>query len=175
MKRLLVLLGSLCAVSTALATTYVRVEKDGTKTYSDRPIPGGQPVELQSAQTYSAPPAANSMSPSLPLEQQLLQEIDDFRYDSCGITPANDETFTNPPNVPIQVQLTPAKRPTDEVTLSVDGKVVGTNSYTFVLQPAERGTHQVQVTVKTPGGRVLCSATSVFHVHRPSVNLPSRR
>ena len=58
MKRssLVVLLGSLCAVSTALATTYVRVEKDGTKTYSDRPMPGGQPVDLQPAQTYSAPP-----------------------------------------------------------------------------------------------------------------------
>ena len=35
--------------SSVLATTYVRVEKDGTKTYSDRPLPGGQPVELEPA------------------------------------------------------------------------------------------------------------------------------
>ena len=35
---LVILLGSLLAASAALATTYVRVEKDGTKTYSDRPI-----------------------------------------------------------------------------------------------------------------------------------------
>ena len=43
MKRSLpvLVLASLCVVSTAQATTYVRVEKDGTKTYSDRPIPGG--------------------------------------------------------------------------------------------------------------------------------------
>jgi glutamine synthetase len=45
---------SLAVASIACATTYVRVEKDGTKTYSDRPLPGGQPVELESAQTYSA-------------------------------------------------------------------------------------------------------------------------
>ena len=52
---LVIFLGSLLAASAALATTYVRVEKDGTKTYSDRPLPGGQPVDIQPAQTYSAP------------------------------------------------------------------------------------------------------------------------
>src|SRR5688572_3906768 len=65
-----ILLGSLCLVSTALATTYVRVEKDGTKTYSDRPIPGGQPVELQSAQTYTAAPAPPTADPNSPAEQR---------------------------------------------------------------------------------------------------------
>ena len=90
MKRqsLVLLLGSLCAVSAALATTYVRVEKDGTKTYSDRPIPGGQPVELQQAQTYSAPPPPSEDS-QRPREEQLLQQ-DDFRYQSCTISPEND-------------------------------------------------------------------------------------
>ena len=54
--RLLLVLVSVAAASAALATTYVRVEKDGSKTYSDRPLPGGQPVELEPAQTYSPPP-----------------------------------------------------------------------------------------------------------------------
>jgi hypothetical protein len=45
-QTLALLLGSLCATA-ALATTYVRTEKDGTKTYSDRPIPGGQPIDVQ--------------------------------------------------------------------------------------------------------------------------------
>src|SRR4051812_36633446 len=57
MKRvsIAVLLVSLCATP-VLATTYVRVEPDGSKTYSDRPLPGGHEVDIQSAQTYSAPP-----------------------------------------------------------------------------------------------------------------------
>ena len=59
MKRLRLALSLvlMSAATVALATTYVRVEKDGTKTYSDRPIPGGVPVEVQPAQGYSAPPA----------------------------------------------------------------------------------------------------------------------
>ena len=93
---------SLCAVSSALATTYVRVEKDGTKTYSDRPIPGGQPVELQPAQTYSAPtPAASDVR--LSREQQELQRTDDFHYESCNVSPENDTTFQNPDTVTISV------------------------------------------------------------------------
>jgi hypothetical protein len=54
MKRasLVILLGSLLAASASQATTYVRIEKDGSKTYSDRPLPGGHPVDIEPAQTY---------------------------------------------------------------------------------------------------------------------------
>ena len=94
MKRafFVIWLSSLCAAQ-ALAETYVRVEKDGTKTYSDRPLPGGQVVEIQAAQTYSAPPPVDpSASSNLPREQQLLKEMDDFRYQACTLTPKSDET-----------------------------------------------------------------------------------
>jgi hypothetical protein len=177
MKPLLLLLGTLCVVSTALATTYVRVEKDGTKTYSDRPIPGGQPVELEPAQTYSKPdePASTSSSTSnVPSEQRLVQQMDDFRYASCTLSPENEATFTNPQGVPISVQLQPNLRPRDVITLSVDGQVVG-NSAAHVLQPANRGTHTAQVTVKDTYGRELCSASTTFHVFRPSLNMPRRQ
>ena len=43
---LVLFLVSMAAAPAALADTYVRVEKDGTKTYSDRPLPGGKPVVL---------------------------------------------------------------------------------------------------------------------------------
>ena len=63
MKRaVVILLGMLGVAASVQATTYVRVEKDGSKTYSDRPLPGGQPVEIQPAQTYSAPAAPSSSS-----------------------------------------------------------------------------------------------------------------
>lgn len=174
MKSLMLLLGSLSLASSVLATTYVRVEKDGTKTYSDRPLPGGKPVELEPAQTYSAPPSPAAGNSSTPTEQRLLEQMDDFRYASCGITPANEETFTHPPSVPISVQLAPSMRPDDRVTLTVDGKVVAQNSLNWVMQPAERGTHTVKVTVRDAYGRELCSASSTFHVLRPSVLMPRR-
>jgi hypothetical protein len=175
MKRVpLILLLSLCAVSTALATTYVRVEKDGTKTYSDRPIPGGQPVDLQPAQSYSAPntPAAN---PDLPREQQLLQQVDAFKYTSCAADPANDTTFQNPENVTISVSTSPALRGDDVVTLTLDGQPVGgPNTMSYTLSPAYRGTHTIGVTVKSSSGNVLCTSSSSFHVLRPGLNSPAR-
>jgi hypothetical protein len=176
MKRLLMLLGSLCVATTVTATTYVRVEKDGTKTYSDRPLPGGHPVELEPAQTYSAPPPTGVTPPrsSVPSEQRLLQDMDDFRYASCAISPANDESFTNPPSVPISVQLQPGLRPRDQVTLSVDGQVVG-STLSHVLQPAHRGAHTAQVVIRDAYGRELCSSSTTFHVFRPSVNMPRRQ
>lgn len=173
MTRLLLILGSLCLATTVLATTYVRVEKDGTKTYSDRPIPGGVPVELEQPQTYSSPPPPE-IAPNLPVDQQLLAQMDDFTYSGCGVTPENDETFTNPENVPVSVSLAPGLRPGDTMTLSIDGKVVGTNILTYVMNPVYRGSHTIQVTVKDQFGRVLCSSSSTFHVMRPSLNMPRR-
>ena len=175
MKRqsLALLLGSLCAMS-AFATTYVRVEKDGTKTYSDRPIPGGQPVELQPAQTYSAP-AATSSSSQGSREQELLRQADDFRYQSCSVTPGNDETFQNPESVNISVSTNPPQRPEDVVTLTVDGQAGQPNSTSYTMSPAYRGTHTVGVVVKNTNGKTLCSSTSVFHVQQVGLNSPARQ
>jgi hypothetical protein len=178
MKRVLfvILLGSLCVAPAALATTYVRVEKDGTKTYSDRPIPGGQAVVLESAQTYSAPPAEPQGENGQPREQQLLAQMNDFQYESCAVTPKNDETFTNPEVISVGVETRPGLRMGDRVDLRVDGKTVGnTTSTSYALKLAERGTHTVSVQIKDNYGRSLCHATASFHVHRPSLNSPTRR
>jgi hypothetical protein len=175
MKRSLTgLVLGLCVVSTALATTYVGVEKDGTKTYSDRPMAGGVPIELEPAQSYSAP---TSPGPSnLPRDQQLLQEMDDFVYTSCGVTPENDSTFVNPERVPIAIVATPNIRPFDTVIFLVNGQTVGQpGTISHVMSPVNRGTHTVSVTIKNRYGKLMCTSTSSFHVQRPSLNSPARR
>jgi len=170
MKRSLtvLVLGSLCVVSTALATTYMRVEKDGTKTYSDRPIPGGTVVELKPAQSYSSPPSSGTST--------LAREEPDneFRYQSCTVTPENDSTFTNPEIVSIALSTNPAVRPFDTVIMKVDGQTVGQpGTISWTLQaPIDRGTHTVSVTITDRGGVTMCSVNSSFHVMRPSVNSP---
>jgi len=174
MKRqlLVLLIGSLC-VTTALATTYVRVEKDGTKTYSDRPIPGGVPVDLQPAQTYSAPPAPANPRPN---EEELLRQTEDFRYQSCTVTPANDTTFPNPESVVITVSTSPPLRGGDVITMTIDGQPAGPpNTMSYTMQPAYRGTHTVGISVANPTGKNVCSFTSVFHVQQPGVNSPARQ
>src|SRR6185436_17199803 len=154
-----IFLGLLVVASTASATTYVRVEKDGTKTYSDRPLPGGQPVELKEAQTYSAPPTPVDQS-SVPLEQRLVGQVDDFRYSSCATSPKQDESFTNPDGVSVGVSLQPLLRPGDSLELRLDGKQVGDAATTSFMMPPpiDRGAHSVSVVVKDRFGRTLCSA-----------------
>lgn len=173
-QSLVLLLGSLCVVSAALATTYVRVEKDGTKTYSDRPIPGGQAIDLQPAQTYSAPSPGTASDSRRPTEEQLLLQ-DDFRYQSCTVSPENDTTFQNPEDVTVTVSTTPPLREGDVITLTVDGQSAGPNSGTYTLSPAHRGTHTVGVSVANPNGKVVCSSSSAFHVMQPGVNSPARQ
>jgi hypothetical protein len=177
MKRLTLLMVSLAAASMAVATTYVRVEKDGTKTYSDRPLPGGQPVELQAPQTYSAPqpPSTTSTSPAQTVEQRALQGIDDFTYTSCSLNPANDETFENPETVTVSVTTNPAIRAGDTVNLVVDGKASEPYDTNVILSPVDRGQHTATVTLKDSYGRTLCTASTTFNVLRPSLNSPRRR
>jgi hypothetical protein len=178
MKRVsAVFLLTLCAV-TALAETYVRVEKDGSKTYSDRPLVGGQPVDIQPAQTYSAPPppAIGGTNSKLPREQQLLREMSDFRYSSCALTPKGDETFQNPESVSVGVALQPPLRPSDVVDLRVDGAAApAPGALSFVISQPNRGAHTASVVVKDRYGKTLCNASTTFHVFRASVNSPARR
>ncbi len=175
MKRLSLLMASLAVASAALATTYVRVEKDGTKTYSDRPIPGGQPVDLEPAQTYSSPAPSTPASSNLPSEQQTPEQDRRLPIPELQSHAGERATFTNPLNVPVSVTVVPAVRAGDVAQLTIDGKPAAANALNGLLEPAYRGAHSAQITIKDSFGRVLCSASVTFHVMRPSVNMPARR
>jgi hypothetical protein len=168
---LVVFLASMAAASAALADTYVRTEKDGTKTYSDRPLPGGKPVVLESAQTYSAPAVSD---PTRPLEVQSLEQAANFQYSSCTLQPANDQTLQNPEFVTISLSTSPPLRSTDSVNISVDGsRQEGGRQSVQITQP-DRGSHTANVEVVDTSGRTLCSASTTFHVQRTNLNSPTR-
>ena len=171
---LVIFISSLLATSAALATTYVRVEKDGTKTYSDRPLPGGQPMDIQPAQTYSAPAAPHGWTATRPREEQALMDAANFRY-QCALAPRDDETFQNPETVTLSVALTPGLRAGDEVKFSVDGTQVprGENltSASLTFRIAARIPRPCAVMDRY--GKTVCNASSTFHVQRTSLNSPS--
>lgn len=176
MKRLFAILGSLLAASGALAETYVRVEKDGTKTYSDRPLPGGQPIDIQPAQTYSAPQPQPSPSANLPGEQRELIQAANFQY-QCALSPSNEQNFQNPENLTLSVALTPPLRIGDQVRFAMDGTEVptGDNPTSAFIEYPERGTHTANVRITDRSGKSLCDATSTFYVQRSNLNSPNRR
>jgi len=175
MKRttgLVIFLGALL-VSAAQATTYVRVEKDGTKTYSDRPLAGGHPVDVQPAQTYSAPSSSSRTARSG--DSQDPDEAD-FHYE-CSLTPRNDETFTNPESVSVGLMLNPGLRSGDVLTFTMDGAILtgGNGQTAFSVPQPDRGSHTVTAQVASRSGRTLCDASTTFHVMRPTINSPARR
>jgi hypothetical protein len=169
--QLVILLASMVAWGPALADTYVRVEKDGTRTYSDRPLPGGQPVVLQPAQTYSAPA---SQDPTRPAEERALTEAATFQYQRCELTPSNEQTFQNPESISVSLATEPRLLMGHLVTLSMDGSPLSTEPAAVISQP-ERGTHTVSAQVTDRSGRSLCSASTTFHVQRTSLNSPTRQ
>ena len=171
-----ILLGSLLAATASQATTYVRVEKDGSKTYSDRPLPGGQPVEIQPAQGYSAPPTPSTPTSARTPETQAALDAANFHY-SCAMTPRTDETFQNPETVTLSVQLTPTLRPGDMVNFSLDGTTVPNenNRTSAELKYPDRGAHTASVRVTDFSNRPVCSASTTFHVLRTGTNSPQRQ
>jgi hypothetical protein len=178
MKRasLVILLGSLLAASASQATTYVRIEKDGSKTYSDRPLPGGHPVDIEPAQTYSAPASTPSLDRSRSPEQQAALDAARFQY-ACSLSPRSDETFQNPESVTISVQLTPPLRPGDRVDLSMDGTKLdnSANPTSVTVQNPDRGSHTVSVRIVDGSEKTVCSLSSAFHVQRVGLNSPARQ
>ena len=148
--------------------------RDEWKRTAPRPIPTGRfpaasPIDLKAAQGYSAP--VSSGISSRPPET----EVDNFSYQSCSVTPANDSTFTNPETVPSRWRRNPGLRSRDTVIMTVDGQAVGqpgTVSYTMAA-PVNRGTHTVSVTITDQHGRTVCSVSSKFHVMHPGLNSPA--
>lgn len=169
---LVILLASVLAAPAVLAETYVRVEKDGTKTYSDRPLPGGQPVDIQPAQTYTPPPPPPD--PMRTPEQRAAEEAPQFQYDSCQLTPRNDQTFFSPETINVQLTTVPQLRLGDEVRLAMDGAPLEGRTSAVIDMP-ERGTHSITAQITDRSGRTLCSASSTIHVQRPGLNSPQRR
>jgi hypothetical protein len=176
--NVVILLGALLAASAAQATTYVRVEPDGTKTYSDRPLPGGHPVDVQPAQTYSAPPTSSTSS-GRPREEQSLMNAANFHYEGCALLPRNDETYSNPESVSVSLQLTPLLRYGDQVSFTLDGAPLaggGAGQTSFAISQPDRGSHTVVAHItEADSGRTLCEASTTFHVMRPTLNSPTRR
>lgn len=171
---LVIFLGALFTCS-AQATTYVRVEPDGTKTYSDRPLAGGHPIDVQPAQTYT--PAPNpSVRSSGPGERDSLNDAANFQY-QCALMPRNDETFTNPDSVPVSLMLTPTLRYGDVLTFTLDGTALtgGDGKIAFSVPQPDRGTHTVTAHIADRTGHTVCDTSTTFHVQRPTVNAPTRR
>jgi Domain of unknown function (DUF4124) len=150
-------------------TVYKWVDAQGVVHYSDQPHPHAQKLEIQGAQTFSAP--AVPLTPSDAASQET--EPSGSAYQSCVIAqPADQQMLMNVYSATAVVQTSPRLRPGDGVRLFVDGKQVPGSGMSFTFK-VYRGQHSVQAIVEDETGQIVCETSTVtFYVHQPSVQNP---
>lgn len=167
---------TLYTCAAAAGATYKWVDAAGVTHYSDRPHPGAQRIDLQSAQTYESRQASPAPGAQAPAEPQAAASP--RSYARCAIAaPRNDEALVNVYSVSARVSVEPALRAGDTVTLLLDGQAVKgpSPSTAFTLSPIDRGTHVLQARIADASGRSLCETASItFHVRQPSLLQPNR-
>jgi hypothetical protein len=163
------LLATTALADSGTTTVYKWVDAKGVIHYSDQPHPHAQRLEIQGAQTFSAPPIP--LTPSAPAseESQPAQPA----YQSCEIAqPSNQQMLMNAYHATAVVQTSPPLRQGDDVRLFLDGKQVAGSGTSFTF-PVYRGQHSVQAVIEDSTGQIVCETSTVtFFVHQPSIQNP---
>jgi len=173
-KFLFTLMSVACTVAVS-ATVYKWVDENGVVHFSDQPHENAEKVQLKAPQTYTAP-KTQAAPPQTPKQAASKPAP---AYQSCAISePANDQVFMNTDTVTAGVTVQPAVRQGDSAIVTLDGqRVPGVppSGGQFTIQPVDRGTHSIQMTVQDSFGATLCSSSAVtFHVQQPSLQSPTR-
>ena len=164
---LLTLSLSLCS-TVASAEVYRWIDADGNVVYGDDPPKktGATRVELPTltvADSYKA----------TPVKSTAQAEASETEYTSFKIaSPANGDTLrANDGAISVSVDLQPALKPGDVITLYLDGKQVGTGeTMSFSLTEVARGEHTVFALVSNKQGEVVKNTEGAkFNVLRASL------
>lgn len=141
-------------------TVYKTVDEDGNIIFTDKSSENAEEIRIDELQTIDNPnPAKYKTSPKQPKK--------DPGYNSITVTkPVNGEGIrSNNGNVSISVSIEPALKPGHKITISMDGKEIGSGS-SVSLQNVDRGTHSVSASVADGAGKKLISTSSSFSLLR---------
>jgi hypothetical protein len=131
-------------------------------------------VDLQPAQTYSAP-AAPSVDRSRPAEEQSVMAAANFRYELRSLA-TRRRNFSEPGDCHAQRGADAVAACGDQVNFSLDGSQVSNEdspTSASVVFP-DRGAHTATVRITDRYGKVVCDTNTTFHVLRTNLNSPSR-
>ena len=177
MRKWLILLSALSGTAASAAPAWTWVDAEGTRHYSDRPVPGAQQVELAGAQAFGT--GARAPRGSGAAAQGGTAGAPGAPYQSIEIaSPAEQETLWNiGTNLPVQVRFQPALQPGHRYDLLFDGqrRNVNTANARVTLSDVFRGEHSLQVVVLDSAGmEVMRSPARVFFVQQTSTLNPNR-
>jgi hypothetical protein len=158
---------TLGAGSALAAQLYRWVDAQGVVHYSDTPQPGAERIQVQSAQTFKAPPVHATGSQA---GDNAQNRSPSSHYECSIVSPTPEQEFYAPENIPVSVSVNPQPREGSQVEVTVDGNAVSGGQQ---IDSPDRGVHTVTATVKTSDGTVICTTAPVtINVQRPSLLSP---
>ena len=176
MRKWLILLSALLGAAANAAPAWTWVDAEGTRHYSDRPVPGAEQVELAGAQSFgNAARAPRTRAAGDP----ATAGVPGAPYQSVEVvSPAEQETLWNiGTQLPVQVRFQPALQPGHRYDLLYDGERRNLNTATprVTLPDVFRGEHTLQVVViDSAGSEIMRSPSRVFFVQQTSTLNPNR-
>ena len=156
------------------AGLYKGLDEEGNVVYSD--------VPFDNAKKFTAPPITIVNPPkALPKEEvtEKEEEIVDTKYSKFSIvSPTNDETIWNAPQLTVSLQIKPALNTNQGHTtwLLMDGKPMVKNSQSLALQigRSDRGSHTLKAQIRNKKGKILKSTRTItIHIKNSVVPRPS--
>ena len=157
----------------AIATTlYKWVDAQGVVHYSDTPQPGAQKIQVQAAQTYSAPKPAR-IPPTPSTTSKSTDATAAGAYQCQLLAPTAEQAYFDPDAVQIAVAVTPALTGSDRLVVTVDGTPVPVSPSGQAMVPSpERGAHTISASVQGADGSTTCSTSVTFNVQRTTLLSP---
>jgi len=172
MYKWLILL-SLVSIVASGQSAYTWVDESGQTHYSDRPVPGSTPIELETAQGFTAP------RPAIQEPAEPEAEIDPAAaYTAFDILqPQQQETLWNVAgNVGVSLNIAPVLQPGHHVGVYLDGELtdLDTTASQFQLTEVFRGLHTLQAVILDNNGDVVLRSLAVtFMVQQTTVLNPN--
>ena len=175
MRKWLILLSALLGSAASAAPAWTWVDAEGTRHYSDRPVPGAEKVELIGAQGFGATTGRAGRAP----RAGDTAGVPGAAYQAIEVvSPAEQETLWNiGTSLPVQVRFQPALQTGHRYDLLYDGQRRNLNTATarVTLPDVFRGEHTLQVVViDSAGAEVMRSPARVFFVQQTSTLNPNR-
>ena len=166
------LLLSLTFTFTVHAGLYKGLDEEGNVVYSDKPF--------DDAQEFTPPPLSVVDAPRVKAKEEVAKEKKpaEFKYTDFDIvSPKNNETIWNQPNLTVSLQLKPALNTTEghNIWLLMGGKPVVKNSQSPSLQIGRpvRGAHQLQAQVRDKNGKIIVRTRAIV-VHIKNTVAPRK-